>query len=264
MSKLKVLIAVMAVAALLLLPTAAFAMREPPATFVGTARLDKLPAAFATVTAWIGEVEAGRAITRADGAFHMDVVERIGTTVSFKVDRFPAAETRTWRDWRAEMMGRYIRLDLHATTILEAIAPVGLTLTPAKGLATTVSGVGFTPLSVITLTFDGKPVPTVPKRIITDIRGEFIAMLTAPIIETGAYPIVATDARDRSGKATFTLPDLTGAKGAPGERGPIGLTGPKGERGAPGERGPIGLTGPKGDPGAPGERGPIGADWTKR
>ncbi|MCL0060113.1 hypothetical protein M1O20_06520, partial [Dehalococcoidia bacterium] len=215
MSKLKVLVAVMAVIALLL-PTTAFAMGEPPVTFVGTAYLDNEPAAFATVTAWIEGVEAGRAITRADGSFHINVEERPGNTVSFKVDGFPALPTHSWENWRAEMMGRYFTLDLRAVTILEAIEPVGLILSPSEGLATTVSGVGFTPLSAITVTFDGEPVPTVPAPIYADIEGRFIAMLVAPTITPGGYMIGASDAVGRSDQAAFTVPDLRGPEGPEG------------------------------------------------
>ena len=54
-----------------------------------------------------------------------------------------------------------------------------------------------------------------------------------------------------------------GPKGDPGEAGPQGVAGPKGDKGDPGEAGPQGVAGPKGDKGDPGEAGPQGAAGAK-
>lgn len=58
--------------------------------------------------------------------------------------------------------------------------------------------------------------------------------------------------------AGVSLVGPTGATGAMGLQGPIGLTGPAGATGATGPQGPIGLTGPAGATGATGPQGPIG------
>ena len=54
-----------------------------------------------------------------------------------------------------------------------------------------------------------------------------------------------------------------GPKGDPGEAGPQGVAGPKGDKGDPGEAGPQGVAGPKGDKGDPGEAGPQGVAGPK-
>ena len=54
-----------------------------------------------------------------------------------------------------------------------------------------------------------------------------------------------------------------GPKGDPGEAGPQGVAGPKGDKGDPGEAGPQGVAGPKGDKGDPGEVGPQGVAGPK-
>ena len=59
---------------------------------------------------------------------------------------------------------------------------------------------------------------------------------------------------------SFTTSDLTGPKG---DKGDIGLTGPKGDTGAAGENGKDGAAGPKGDTGAAGENGKDGAAGPK-
>ncbi|MCL0074202.1 hypothetical protein M1O50_04975 [Dehalococcoidia bacterium] len=243
MSKLKVLVAVLAVAALLVLPTTAFAsVPVPPAVFMGKAYVDDAAVAGVTVSAWIDGAKVGETTTAADGAYYLRVYGlHHGKTVFFKVAGLDALQTAVWE------MGKTVTLDLHATTPPpEAVGEVGITLSPSEGLATTVSGVGFTPGSVITVTFDGEPVPTVPAPIYADIEGTFIAMLVAPTITPGGYMIGATDAVGRSDQAVFTVPDL---------RGPEGPEGKPGEKGDPGEPGPAG---PPGEPGPAGPAGPAG------
>ncbi|MCL0104326.1 hypothetical protein M1O57_01800, partial [Dehalococcoidia bacterium] len=216
MSKLKVLVAVLAVVALLLVPTAAFAAAPPvlppvpPSGFMGTAYLDNVPVAEGTVvTAWIDDTQVGDTTTEADGFYRLLIEGWFpDATVRFKVANILVDQTGVWQSGVTEP------LDLFATTPpLEAIKPVDLTLSPSEGLATTVSGVGFTPLSAITVTFDGEPVPTVPAPIYADIEGRFIAMLVAPIITPGEYMIEVTDAVGRSYQAAFTVPDLRGPEG---------------------------------------------------
>ncbi|MCL0047958.1 hypothetical protein M1N20_00640, partial [Dehalococcoidia bacterium] len=210
MSKLKVLVAVLAVVALLLVPTAAFAAVPPvlppvpPSGFMGTAYLDNVPVAKGTVvTAWIDDTQVGDTTTEADGFYRLLIEGWFpDATVRFRVANILVDQTGVWQSGVTEP-----ELDLFATTPLpEAPDPLGLILRPSEGLATTVSGVGFTPLSAITVTFDGEPVPTVPAPIYADIEGRFIAMLVAPTITPGGYMIEATDAVGRSDQAVFTVP----------------------------------------------------------
>ncbi|MCL0070076.1 hypothetical protein M1N85_05195, partial [Dehalococcoidia bacterium] len=221
MSKLKVLVAVLAVVTLLLVPTAAFAVGVPPVAFIGTAYLGAVPVAEGTVvTAWIEGVEAGRDETDAAGAFYLmvDVSGHADTVISFEVAGHPVVETFPLTHWRDLMGTGPHHVDLHA--VMVAPEPVGLILTPEIGLATTVSGIGFTPYSEITLTWDDDEIITIPKRVTADIHGTFIAMLVAPTITPGGYMIGATDAVGRSAQAAFTVPDLRGPEGPEGPEGP--------------------------------------------
>ncbi|MCL0036002.1 hypothetical protein M1N47_01030, partial [Dehalococcoidia bacterium] len=205
MSKLKVLVAVLAVAALLLLPTTAFASAPvPPAVFMGKAYVDDAAVAGVTVSAWIDGAKVGETTTAADGAYYLRVYGHYhGKTVFFKVAGLDALQTAVWE------MGKTVTLDLHATTPPpEAVGEVGITLSPSEGLVTTVSGVGFTPGSVITITWDGNPIATIPPVVIAEANETFIAMLVAPTITPGGYMIEATDAVGRSYQAAFTVPDL--------------------------------------------------------
>ncbi|MCL0070592.1 protein kinase [Dehalococcoidia bacterium] len=110
MSKLKVLVAALAVIVLLPLPTAAFAQSISPAVFYGTAYVDNVPVAGATVSGWIDGVNVAETTTAGDGSYYLKVEGNFqGKTVFFKVAGYDALETATWE------MGRIVLLDLHAT-----------------------------------------------------------------------------------------------------------------------------------------------------
>jgi hypothetical protein len=224
MSKLKVLVAVLAVVALSL-PTAAFAMGVPPAAFIGTAYLDGEPAAGKSVTAWIKGDQAGKAITEADGDFYLLVAGDPGDVISFKVAGIDAVETAIWTKGETRL------LDLHAVTPpIEAVDPQPLIkLSPISGWITTVSGYGFTPGSVVTITWNGTRVPTIPKEIKAAIKpavaGRFTAVVVAPVLVPGTYIIRATDGVNAD-EATFVV--LAGPAGPPGPVGPVGPVGPEG------------------------------------
>src|SRR5262245_33548395 len=53
-------------------------------------------------------------------------------------------------------------------------------------------------------------------------------------------------------KETKLAPVDAGLVGPPGEPGPVGASGPKGDQGPAGQPGPVGLSGPKGDQGPAG------------
>ena len=122
-----------------------------------------------------------------------------------------------------------------------------LELTPDTGFAATtiVGSGGFAANSIITITWDGTPVPTVPQQITTDAYGNFTAIITVPTqTASGAHVVNATDEYGRSAEITFTVVDMTGPTGATGATGSAGATG---ATGAAGPQGETGETGPAGE-----------------
>lgn len=141
---------------------------------------------------------------------------------------------------------------------------VGVSLSPDRGVATTISGNGFGRGSEVSITWDGADIPSVPQRILTDSQGRFTATIIAPDQTiAGQHVVMATGTDARSAEATFTVLNVTGLglKGDPGPPGPSGipgLPGPPGIPGLPGPPGDVGSPGPPGDPGEPGTAGPPG------
>jgi hypothetical protein len=126
-----------------------------------------------------------------------------------------------------------------------------ITLTPDSGFAATITGSNFKANSGITIYCNGTAVITLPKSVITDVNGEFLAMFTLPFSTAGAYNITATDEYHNAATAIFTVPNTTGATGQ------TGSTGARGSTGATGTQGATGATGEKGDTGDRGETGPA-------
>jgi len=133
---------------------------------------------------------------------------------------------------------------VHNALVWSVPDPV-LELVPATGFAsTTIVGSGFAGNSRIAVRWDGLPVPTVPQVIITDIYGNFTAIISVPTPnDPGPHDVKAGDDSGRSVYTTFTVVDMTGPQGAQGETGP---TGPQGAQGQTGPEGPQGETGPAG------------------
>jgi len=134
---------------------------------------------------------------------------------------------------------------VHNALVWSVPDPV-LELVPGTGFASTtiVGSGGFAGNSRITVTWDGTPIPTVPQVIITDIYGNFTAIISVPTPNApGAHLVNATDEYGRSGWTTFTVIDMTGPQG---EQGPTGPTGAQGVQGQTGPEGPQGETGPAG------------------
>ena len=135
-----------------------------------------------------------------------------------------------------------------------------LDLVPDTGFAsTTIVGSGFSAWSTITVTWDGTPIPTVPRRTRSDLYGNFTAIISVLTPkEPGPHIVNATDEKGRSAEAIFTVIDMTGPEGL---EGPQGETGSQGETGPVGPQGPAGekgLQGPEGDKGDTGSQGPQG------
>jgi len=129
-----------------------------------------------------------------------------------------------------------------------------ITLAPSTGFAsTTIVGSGFSNNSRVTITWDGKPIPSIPSSVTTDTAGNFTALISVQTQTTpGAHTVSATDETGNSVAATFTVVDMTGPQGSAGLQG---LQGPKGDKG---DTGLQGLTGPQGPKGDTGSQGPPG------
>lgn len=133
--------------------------------------------------------------------------------------------------------------------------PTNITLSPTSGFSvTTISGTGFYG-GEITVFWDLVPIPSVPSPLypFDTANGSFTAIISVPTQSApGNHAVIARDQEGYSASADFTVIDMRGPAGPPGESG---STGPPGSPGPRGEPGPTGEPGP---PGSPGETGPPG------
>lgn len=113
--------------------------------------------------------------------------------------------------------------------MLDAL-PAEISLTPNAGVASiTIAGSYFSPCSKVTITWEGKPIPTVPSPVITDEEGSFVAIISVPAqTRPGTYTIKAVDEAGEEAAAIFTVVDIRGPPGPPGPQGPMGPQGPAG------------------------------------
>ena len=174
------------------------------------------------------------------------------------VSLFPVERAGDPEEWTGDVP------TLFHNALLWSVPDTVLELTPDTGIAATtiVGSGGFAANSIITITWDGTPIPTVPQQITTDAYGNFTAIITVPTQnDPGTHVINATDEYGRSAEITFTVVDMTGPQGPQGEQGDTGsqgeqgATGPAGPQGETGETGATGATGPQGEQG---ETGPAG------
>jgi hypothetical protein len=171
---------------------------------------------------------------------------------------FPVSFAGTTSEWTGDVP------TLVHNALLWSVPDTVLELTPDTGIAATtiVGSGGFAANSIITITWDGTPIPTVPQQITTDAYGNFTAIISVPTQTTpGPHVVNATDEFGRSAVKTFTVVDMTGPKGDTGATGPAGATGATGATGAAGpqgETGETGATGAAGPQGETGETGPAG------
>jgi len=133
----------------------------------------------------------------------------------------------------------------------------GIILVPDIGFATTITGGGFAPTTVMKIYWSTTEMVTVPKTVTTDGIGEFEAIVTALYSTYGIYTINATDGISYA-TDDFTVPDMTGLTGTQGPTGPKGSKGSTGSSGAKGSTGATGAIGPQGETGPQGEPGPEG------
>ena len=134
-----------------------------------------------------------------------------------------------------------------------------ITLTPNEGFSViTVSGQGLE--GPVSISWEGKLIPTVPAPLWGDNEGTFTAIITVPTqTKPGRYTVTAARIRGAdAATAVFTVVDMTGAAGPAGPAGQAGQAGQAGPAGPEGPRGPAGETGPAGPPGEMGEPGVAG------
>ena len=133
-----------------------------------------------------------------------------------------------------------------------------ITLTPESGCCSIIiSGEGFFG-GEISIYWEDDQVPTVPSPLYPrDTKdGSFTAIITVPTqTEPGEYVITAIDQEHFNADAIFTVVEVTGPAGLPGDLGPAGPAGSRGPEGPTGDPGPTGATGPQG---LPGEQGTLG------
>ncbi len=160
-----------------------------------------------------------------------------------------------------------------------------LTMSPQSGVgAITVVAKDLTYGAPVTVTFDGKPVPTYPDQPVvlgTQQYPSVSLLISVPTTKPGKYEVKVTDAAGLSSTGTFEVPNLggpivgggggtpvagpagkdgkDGAPGPAGKAGPEGKAGPAGPAGPAGKAGDAGKQGPAGPAGPPGATGPAGA-----
>ncbi len=113
----------------------------------------------------------------------------------------------------------------------------------------------------VTVTFDGRVVPTLPEQAIVGGTRNFPSLTTlisVPTIKEGQYEVKVTDASGLSAAGVFTVPRIGGGAEAAGPAGPSGRAGPPGPAGPSGRAGPPGPAGPLGSVEPPGRVGPRG------
>jgi hypothetical protein len=215
MTKTRFLALVMALAVLLVIPTAALAQSAAPHLFVGTVTLDGATAADGTtVTALVDDVEIATAEV-ADGKYSLKVVSEAGfggETVVFQVGSVDADQTAEWVEFEASV------LDLTASSG-EAAETTETTTVAAAGAG---------------------------EKGDTGARGA-----TGATGASGAEGPAGADGATGATGATGAqgAAGTTGATGASGAPGATGATGPTGAQGAPGATGATGSQGSASDGG---------------
>jgi len=249
MSKIKVLIATLAVMALLILPTVALAQPNV-CGFYGSVTLDGASVANGTVVkAWVDNVEV-KSVTTKGSNYSMYVDGNYaGKDVSFSVggDTNLATETSAW------VAGANKALNLTGSVVQQAVGEASVTLSPAEGLVTLVKGTGFTPKATVGILWDVlDPATALVTTVTADSTGSFSTVVVAQTSEAGDYTIYAAESATRMAQATFTVPAGGGTQGPQGDPGAVGPAGPTGPAGAAGATGATGPMGPKGDEGSKG------------
>ena len=232
MSKLRVLMAALVVVTLFLLPMVALAQPNVSG-FYGEITLDGIAVEDGTpVKAWIDNVEAG-SVTTTGSSYNIqingegqDFADKV-VTFTVGADDNAVAESGTF------VKGSNTALNLTAASVPDA-GVLGITLSPEKGTATNVIGIGAAYNNPVYIYFDGELYTTVT----SDAEGNFNAVVVPTTNVAGDYDIAAIDVLERTATETFTLSSPEAGPGGTGE------TGEKGDKGDPG---PAGAAGEDGD-----------------
>ena len=232
MSKLRVLMAALVVVTLFLLPMVALAQPNVSG-FYGEVTLDGVDVEDGTVVkAWIDNVEAG-SVTTTGSSYNIqingegqDFADKV-VTFTVGADDNAVAESGTF------VKGSNTALNLTAASVPDA-GVLGITLSPEKGTATNVIGIGAAYNNPVYIYFDGELYTTVT----SDAEGNFNAVVVPTTNVAGDYDIAAIDVLERTATETFTLSSPEAGPGGTGE------TGEKGDKGDPG---PAGAAGEDGD-----------------
>lgn len=223
----------------------------------GTLTADATPAAGLLVGIVVTDPQGTQAYstiitTSATGTYSTGFISLAGT----------AQKTGTYTiQATASLDGQQIATKSTTYTVTPAVTAVPtITLSPNTGIATMISGTGFTPSDTITITWGGITMVTSPMTISASTSGAFTAQVVALNQTTpGAYTVKAIDQHSLNASATFTVPNLQGPAGAKGDTGAAGPSGAAGSNGAAGAQGAKGDTGATGATGNTGPAGPSGA-----
>jgi hypothetical protein len=285
MTRVKILALLVGMVLLFTLPATVSAQRLPPHVIVGTAWIDDVAApAGTTVSAWVGDAEAGTTTTTGVGGDYVLVVDQgdlsfAGETISFLIGGYSATQTAVW------MQGGGDELTLSASSGPARGEVVSLALDEQNG-----SGQSGT----ATLTEVSGAIEVVLSLSAGTTQSEFVHIHTGQCGDTlGGVDFGLTSFVGGSGDSTSTVDttlahlqdgdhainvhDLTdpgppytacgnivsmlpvpAATGVPGEAGTTGPRGRAGRTGATGDEGGGGPTGARGDRGNTGSAGVAG------
>jgi len=179
-------------------------------------------------------------LPNATGVYTKPFPEGNGTlaTITFNATYLPWEPTPSYVLQLNDTLLIDVNIDPINHTVSHGYYEIGpyLALAPDAGFAaTTIIGGRFAANSKIIITWDEKPIITVPSPLTTDSYGNFTAIITVPNpTDPGLYNVTSSDQEGNKANATFTVIDMTGLQG---EQGPEGAQGPQGEEGLQGEEG---------------------------
>jgi len=234
----KVVIAFLVVLISALIPATALAQPDV-CGFYGKAAIKGQDVSNGTVIkAWIGGKKVDETTTNtvtADGITtnYQITIENgqnnyDGKTITFTIGPDDLmAGTAIWK------AGARDRLDLNGTEEMPSpnspLPDPSITLIPTEGIATRISGEGFTRGSTIAIMVGNKSAGSAI--VNNDDDGTFSIVIAAPDQNPGTYTVKVTDTANRADQATLLVPDLQGEPGIEGDQGPVGPPGPEGESG---------------------------------
>ena len=216
------------------------ALAQPPVcAFYGYATIDGDEVNNGTIIkAWIDgtvvyQVTTPCQLTGYDYDYYMSITDDSndyeGKTINFTIGTDnKQAGSATW------ISGEHFALDLKADSTANStpasLPNPSITLYPPEGIATQISGKGFTPGSSVSITVGGQSVGSV----IAQTDSSFSIVVAAPAQNPGTCIVSARDTAGRSDQAILTVPDISGKQGHQGDRGAPGAQGEPGPKGSSG------------------------------